>query len=133
MSDDKEARIRPFEFRSLEQGRFDDAKSSFAALADVFLRDIRRAIPFLVRQRACAVKSLVQAPGEDTLPPPAEGPSFLVRLTSDTELWAALHFDVTAIAALLDGLFGGATQAAAEDDQGAPAKQRERPAAGEAL
>jgi flagellar motor switch/type III secretory pathway protein FliN len=91
-------------------------------------------MPFLARQRARLVLSEAVLASDETLPPPAEGPSYLVTLESAGDLWAALCFDGAAILALVEGLFGGASEEPAEegDPDGAEAPDM-RQALGEAL
>jgi flagellar motor switch/type III secretory pathway protein FliN len=92
-------------------------------------------MPFLARQRARLVLSEAVLASDDTLPLPAEGPSFLVTLESAGDLWAALSFDGAAILALVEGLFGGASEEHAEEGDQDPGTEAPdmRQALGETL
>ena len=105
-SDSKQAAIVPFEFKASDQDQSEAAFGSLTAIARAFSRELRRTLPFLARQRAQTSLGETFAASDDELPAPAEGPSFLVRLRGDQQVWATLQFDSAAIAALLDGLFG---------------------------
>ncbi len=82
-------------------------------------------MPFLARQRARLVLSECMLASDENLPKATEGPSFLIRLESQGDLWAALSFDGAAILALVEGLFGGATSDA--DDVGESSDGGEAP------
>jgi flagellar motor switch/type III secretory pathway protein FliN len=131
----KEPQIRPFEIGALDQNQLHGALFSLTQIATPFCRELRRAMPFLARQRARLVLSEAVLASDDTLPPPTEGPSFLVTLESAGDLWAALCFDGAAILALVEGLFGGASEEPAEDGDHEPGAEAPdmRQALGETL
>jgi flagellar motor switch protein FliM len=70
---------------------------------------------------------------DGTLPEPGEGPSFLVTMESQSDLWAAVSFDGAAILALVEGLFGGATEPSDEAEADGGEVPDSRQALGEAL
>lgn len=133
LSNLKDSEIRPFEIGALDQNQLHGAVLSLTQIATPFCRDLRRAMPFLARQRARLSPSEALLASDEALPPQTEGPSFLVTLESPGDLWAALSFDGAAILALVQGLFGGAS---VDEDTG-DAEQAEPPdtqqALGEAL
>jgi flagellar motor switch/type III secretory pathway protein FliN len=130
----KEPQIRPFEIGALDQNQLHGAFFALTQIATPFCRELRRAMPFLARQRARLVLGEPTLASDGTLPDPAEGPSFLVTLESAADLWAAVSFDGAAILALVEGLFGGA---GGEPDDAADGDAEEtpdsRPALGETL
>lgn len=81
-------------------------------------------MPFLARQRARLVLSEALLASDEALPPQMDGPSFLVTIESQNDLWAALSFDGAAILALVQGLFGGAST---DEDTGDPADGADAP------
>jgi flagellar motor switch/type III secretory pathway protein FliN len=134
-SDPKESTIRPFDIGSAEQNQLQGALASLTQIAVLFCKELRRTIPFLTRQRARVV--LGAAGPASALSASAEGPSFLVQLEAPGQLWAALHFDSSAIVALVDGLFGPPSSEPADAEQATPESEdeeaKERPALGDAL
>lgn len=114
MSHPKEHQIRPFEIGALDQNQLHGAIQSLTQIATPFCRELRRAMPFLARQRARLVLGDCMLASDESLPPTTEGPSFLIQLESDSDLWAALLFDGAAILALVEGLFGGTSNEADE-------------------
>lgn len=103
----KDPQIRPFEIGALDQNQLHGAIFALTQIATPFCRELRRAMPFLARQRARLVLSEAVLASDGTLRPPTEGPSFLVTLESAGDLWGAVSFDGAAILALVEGLFGG--------------------------
>jgi flagellar motor switch/type III secretory pathway protein FliN len=118
LSNPKDSEIRPFEIGALDQNQLHGAVLSLTQIATPFCRELRRAMPFLARQRARLVLSDALLASDEAVPPPTDGPSFLVTIESQSDLWAALSFDGAAILALVQGLFGGAS---ADEDGGEPA------------
>lgn len=116
-SDPKEPVIRPFEIGASDQSQLAGALAKLGQIAVLFCRELRRAAPFLARQRARVVVGEPLA-DEEALAL-SGGPSFLVKLQGPEHVWAALHFDERAIIALVEGLFGGTT-VDAEDDEALP-------------
>lgn len=114
----KDPQIRPFEIGALDQNQLHGAIFALTQIATPFCRELRRAMPFLARQRARLVLGDAVLASDGTLPSPTDGPSFLVTLQSSGDLWGAVSFDGAAILALVEGLFGGA---AAEPDETAEA------------
>src|SRR5690606_3249829 len=112
------------------QGDSEASSPLLALVGASFGRELRKALPFLTRQRARVV------PGEAmrafACEAPADGPSFLIRLDAPAGPWAALHLDANAVLGLLDGLFCRATPDPGEED-GHAAPEQERPALGDAL
>jgi flagellar motor switch/type III secretory pathway protein FliN len=104
----KDHQIRPFEIGALDQNQLHGAIFALTEIATPFCRELRRAMPFLARQRARLELGEAVLASDGTLPPASDGPSFLVTLESPGDLWAAVHFDGSAILALVEGLFGGA-------------------------
>lgn len=130
----KEPVVVPFELGSLEHNQSEQARRGLSAVAERFCRELRRALPFLARQHARVVLGEARPIDDAELPPLVDGPSFLITLESNGDLWAALHFDASAIGALLDGLFGARGAEGNDDDHGAAsARDSERRAIGEAL
>jgi flagellar motor switch/type III secretory pathway protein FliN len=126
--------IRPFEFGSLDDNKSEGALNSLTEAATIFSRGLRRAIPFLARQRAKVNLGEAHPADDAALSPLADGPSFVVQLESPEQVWAALHFDSNAIVGLLDGLFGSPNEAAeGEEDAAEGAEEEERQSLGEAL
>jgi flagellar motor switch protein FliM len=126
----KDQQIRPFEIGALDQNQLHGALFSLTQIATPFCRELRRAMPFLARQRARLVLSEAVLASDGTLPPATDGPSFLVTLESTSDLWAALSFDGAAILALVEGLFGGAS--GEPEEEGDP-EAREAPDYSQAL
>jgi flagellar motor switch/type III secretory pathway protein FliN len=133
-SDPKEPIIRPFEIGAADQDQFEGALSSLTTIAAPFCRGLRRTIPFLGRQRARLSVGEARAAHDKALAPPADGPSFLVKLDSAEQVWAALHFDGAAILALVDGFFGAPSEDVDEDqpEQGSDVEDT-RPPLGDGL
>jgi flagellar motor switch/type III secretory pathway protein FliN len=126
----KDTQIRPFEIGALDQNQLHGAIFALTQIATPFCRELRRAMPFLARQRARLVLGDAVLASDGTLPLPTEGPSFLVTLESTGDLWAAVAFDGAAILALVEGLFGGAS---GEPDEVADADAAETPDSRQAL
>lgn len=129
----KEPAIRPLDIPTAGQNQSDAALAILTEIATLYCRELRRAIPFLGRQRARVSPGEPAAASDESELPPFEGPSYLIKLESPEETWAALHFDGGAILALVDGLFGPPSEPAGEDDEAAASEERERPQLGEAL
>lgn len=129
----KEPQIRPFEIGALDQNQLHGAIFALTQIATPFCRELRRAMPFLARQRARLVLGEAVLASEGTLPEADEGPSFLVTMESQGDLWAALSFDGDAILALVEGLFGGATDPGEEEPSGGVEPPDSRHALGETL
>ncbi len=127
----KEPQIRPFEIGALDQNQLHGAIFALTQIAAPFCRELRRAMPFLARQRARLVLGEAVLASDGTLPEAGEGPSFLVTMESQSDLWAAVSFDGAAILALVEGLFGGATELSDEGDGAEVPDSRQ--ALGEAL
>lgn len=131
----KDPQIRPFEIGALDQNQLHGAIFALTQIATPFCRELRRAMPFLARQRARLVLGEAALASDGTLPPVTEGPSFLVTLESAGDLWGAVSFDGAAILALVEGLFGGSSaepEEVAEVADGAEAPDS-RQALGETL
>lgn len=120
----KEPQIRPFEIGALDQNQLHGAIFALTQIATPFCRELRRAMPFLARQRARLVLGDAALARDGTLPEPSDGPSFLVTLESAGDLWAAVAFDGAAILALVDGLFGGAVEPMDAADDADPLDSR---------
>ena len=118
-SDSRQPAIVPFEFKASDQNQSETALASLTEIAGPFARGLRRTLPFLARQRAQTALGEAFAGTDDQLPAAAEGPSFLIRLSSPEQVWVALQFDSAAILALLDGLFGSSKPEAEDDGSGA--------------
>lgn len=118
----REPQIRPFEIGALDQNQLHGAIFTLTQIATPFCRELRRAMPFLARQRARLVLGEAVLASDGTLPEPIDGPSFLVTLEAPGgDLWAALSFDGAAILALVEGLFGASDPTDEGDaDDGAP-------------
>jgi flagellar motor switch/type III secretory pathway protein FliN len=114
----KELQIRPFEIGALDQNQLHGAIFALTQIATPFCTELRRAMPFLARQRARLVLGEAVLASDGTLPEATEGPSFLVTLESQGDLWAAIAFDGASILALVEGLFGGATELSDEAESG---------------
>jgi len=126
----KEPQIRPFEIGALDQNQLHGAIFALTQIATPFCRELRRAMPFLARQRARLVLGEAALASDGTLPEATEGPSFLVTMESAGDLWAAVSFDGAAILALVEGLFGGATEPSEEAE---PTGEEEPPDSRQAL
>lgn len=132
--DPKEPIIRPFEIGAPDQHQLEGALSSLTQIAAPFCRGLRRSIPFLGRQRARLSVGKARAARDPALPTLGEGPSFWVKLESSEQVWAALHFDGAAILALVDGLFGAASEPSEDDPDAEDAEVEDRrPPLGDAL
>lgn len=129
----KDAPIRPFEIGALDQNQLHGALSSLTDIAAPFCRELRRAIPFLARQRARVVLGDASLASDESLPLIADGPSFVVMLESSGDLWAAIAFDAAAILALVEGLFGGVSAELEDDGEGPQEPPDYGDALGEAL
>jgi flagellar motor switch/type III secretory pathway protein FliN len=132
-SDSKEPAIRPLEFPTAGQNQSDAALATLSEIALHYCRELRRAIPFLGRQRARVAPGPPAPLHDEASLPPFEGPSYLVELESPEDVWAAVHFDGAAILALVDGLFGAAADPPDEEDGDSAPEERQRPPLGEAL
>jgi flagellar motor switch/type III secretory pathway protein FliN len=128
----KEPQIRPFEIGALDENQLHGAIFALTQIATPFCRELRRAMPFLARQRARLVLGEAALASDGTLPEATEGPSFLVTMESPGDLWAAVSFDGAAILALVEGLFGGAAEPSEEAD-GSDDPPESRQALGETL
>jgi len=105
-SDSSQADIVPVEFAAVDQGQSEAARAILTGVVTTFAKELRRVLPFLARQRARAVPDVARSAGDPELPALADGPTFLVQLSSAEQVWVALQFDAAAILALVDGLFG---------------------------
>jgi flagellar motor switch/type III secretory pathway protein FliN len=94
------------EFAAVDQGQSEAALAILTGVATAFAKELRRVLPFLARQRARAVPDVARRAADPELPALADGPTFLVQLSSAEQVWVALQFDAAAILALVDGLFG---------------------------
>src|SRR5688572_33438982 len=90
----KEPQIRPFEIGALDQNQLHGAIFALTQIATPFCRELRRAMPFLARQRARLVLGEAVLASDGTLPEAGEGPSFLVTMESQSDLWAAVSFEI---------------------------------------
>lgn len=90
--------------------RLGSAVKALGQISERFAKGARRAMPFLARQKARLVPSDVtfgEAPGQQIS---NEGPSFKVHLeSSDGHAWAIVRADMGAMARVLDGALGGAS------------------------
>jgi flagellar motor switch/type III secretory pathway protein FliN len=134
-SDSSKPDIVPLEFAKSDQGQSDSALATLTAVATVFAKELRRVLPFLARQRARAALDLARSGRDPELPARADGPTFLVQLTSPEQVWVALQFDAAAILALVDGLFGTPKPEAedAEDADDDSAGEASAPPLGDSL
>jgi flagellar motor switch/type III secretory pathway protein FliN len=132
-SDSRQPAIVPFEFKASDQNQSESAFASLNEIAGAFSRGLRRTLPFLARQRAQTVLGKAFAGTDDELPLAAEGPSFLIRLSSPEQVWVTLQFDSAAILALLDGLFNSAKPEPEEEAGGADEEQGNAPSLGAGL
>lgn len=126
----KEPQIRPFEIGALDQNQLHGAIFALTQIATPFCRELRRAMPFLARQRARLVLGEAVLASDGTLPEASEGPSFLVTMESPGDLWAAVAFDGGAILALVEGLFGGVIE---PSDEAEPSNDAAPPDSRQAL
>jgi flagellar motor switch/type III secretory pathway protein FliN len=105
-SDSSQPDIVPLKIAASDENRSETAFATLTAVATGFSKELRRVLPFLARQRARALVDVARSGRDPELGGLADGPSFLVQLTSPEQVWVALQFDATAILALVDGLFG---------------------------
>jgi len=132
-SDSRQPAIVPFEFKASDQNQSETALASLTEIAGPFARGLRRTLPFLARQRAQAVLGEAFTAADDELSAAAEGPSFLIRLSSPEQVWVTLQLDSAAILALLDGLFASAKPETEEDGAGSGAEEGDAPSLGPGL
>jgi len=105
-SDSSQPDIVPLKIAASDESRSETAFATLTTVATVFSKELRRVLPFLARQRARALVDVARSARDPELGALADGPSFLVQLTSPEQVWVALQFDASAILALVDGLFG---------------------------
>lgn len=105
-SDSSKSDIVPLKIAAADQGQSETGRTTLTAVATVFSKELRRVLPFLARQRARAALDVARDGRDPELPALADGPTFLVQLTSPEEVWVALQFDAASILALVEGLFG---------------------------
>lgn len=117
-SDSSQPDIVPLQLGASDQSQSEAALATLTAVASVLSKELRRILPFLARQRARSALDAARSLRDPELTPLAEGPSFLVKVSSPEEVWVALQFDGSAILALVDGLFGS-PKPDAEDAEGA--------------
>jgi flagellar motor switch/type III secretory pathway protein FliN len=134
-SDSSQPDIVPLKIAASDQSQSSTALSTLSAVATVFSKELRRVLPFLARQRARAVPDVARSGRDPELPALADGPTFLVQLTSPEQVWVALQFDAAAILALVDGLFGTPKPDAedADDAGGAADDDADAPPLGDSL
>ncbi|MEO8181216.1 MAG: FliM/FliN family flagellar motor C-terminal domain-containing protein [Deltaproteobacteria bacterium] len=133
-SDSSQADIVPVEFAAVDQGQSDAALAILTGVATVFAKELRRVLPFLARQHARAVPDVARSGGDPQLPALADGPTFLVQLSSAEQVWVALQFDAAAILALVEGLFGTPKPDTGDaDDDDAAEAEADGPALGDSL
>jgi flagellar motor switch/type III secretory pathway protein FliN len=117
LSDSSQPDIVPLHIAASDQNQSETALAWLTSVAGAFSKDLRRVLPFLSRQRARTAIDVAREADDPELRAAAEGPCFLVRLSSPEHVWLALQFDSLAITALLDGLFA-APKADSEDQEG---------------
>jgi hypothetical protein len=105
LSDSSQPDIVPLTIAASDQNQSEAALAWLTSVAGAFTKELRRVLPFLARQRARLAIDQARTADDAELRAPAEGPCFLVRMSSPEQVWLALQFDTLAIAALLDGLF----------------------------
>jgi len=105
-SDSSQPDIVPLEIAASDQSQSETALATLTSVGTVFSKELRRVLPFLARQRARATLDIARSGRDPELPALADGPTFLVHLTSPEQVWVALQFDAASILALVDGLFG---------------------------
>jgi flagellar motor switch/type III secretory pathway protein FliN len=134
-SDSPQPDIVPLEFAASDQSQSETTLATLTSVATAFTKDLRRVLPFLARQRARALVAVARSCHDPELPALADGPSFLVRLTSPEQVWVALQFDAAAILALVDGLFGTPKPDAqdADDEEEGAAAEADGPPLGDSL
>jgi flagellar motor switch/type III secretory pathway protein FliN len=135
LSDSSQPDIVPLQIAASDQNQSETALAWLTAVAGAFSKDLRRVLPFLARQRARIAIDVARVADDAELGAPAEGPCFLVRMSSAEQVWLALQFDSLAIAALLDGLFVTPKPESEEQDAGAEgdAAEADPPSLGDAL
>jgi flagellar motor switch/type III secretory pathway protein FliN len=116
-SDSSQPDIVPLQLGASDQSQSEAALSLLKATASVLSKELRRILPFLARQRARTALDAARGLRDPELTRLAEGPSFLVKMSSPEGVWIALQFDGAAILALVDGLFGSPRHDA-EDGEG---------------
>jgi flagellar motor switch/type III secretory pathway protein FliN len=117
-SDSTQPDIVPLEIAASDQNQSEGALATLTSVATAFAKDLRRVLPFLARQRARAAVDTARSRTDEELPAHADGPGYLIRMTSPEGVWVALQFDSSAILALLDGLFGSPKPDAEDADGG---------------
>jgi flagellar motor switch/type III secretory pathway protein FliN len=119
LSDSSQPDIVPLRIASSDQNQSETALAWLTVVAGAFSKDLRRVLPFLSRQRARAAIDVARTIGDPELNAAADGPCFLVRMSSAEHVWLALQFDALAIAALLEGLFAAPKTDNEEQEGGA--------------
>lgn len=127
-----ESSIRPLQIPSAGQNQADAALAALDEIAAQYCRELRRALPFLTRQRARVSPGEAAPASDESALTTAGGPGFWIKLESPERVWAALLFDGAAVLALVDGLFRTSTEVA-DEDGAAPLEDHQRPALGETL
>ncbi|MEY4551319.1 MAG: hypothetical protein RL685_7514, partial [Pseudomonadota bacterium] len=117
LSDSSQPDIVPLHIAASDQNQSETALAWLTTVAGAFSKDLRRVLPFLSRQRARTAIDVAREADDPELRTAADGPCFLVRLSSAEHVWLTLQFDSLAIAALLDGLFA-APKSDSEDQEG---------------
>lgn len=117
--------VRPLDLTA----RGDEPSAALKVIGDIaqtFSGELRRQHPFLARQRARVWASEVLPAESEFVPPPADGPGFMVLL-EDTEggAWCVFHLDTEAVTTFFEGLLGsvplpGDDDGPLDDDDAAP-------------
>lgn len=90
--------------------RLGNAVKAFDKIAKRFVKVARRSMPFLARSRAQLVSGEVKI-GNRSAGAESAGPGYRVLLhTTDSHAWAELHLNTDALAVIVDGSLGGASQ-----------------------
>jgi len=132
-SDSSQTDIVPLKIAASEQNQSKIALVTLTAVATVFSKELRRVLPFLARQRARAALDIARSCRDPELPALADGPTFLVQLSSPEQVWVALQFDAASILALVDGLFGTSKPDAEDEDDNGDDEHEEAPALSDSL
>lgn len=119
LSDSSHPDIVPLTIAASDQNQSETALAWLSAIGGAFSKDLRRVLPFLARQRARVAIDVARTARDADLRAPAEGPCFLVRMSSPDQVWLALQFDCLAIGALLEGLFAPPKTESDEQEGGA--------------
>jgi flagellar motor switch protein FliM len=91
--------------------RLGNAVKAFDKVAKRFEKIARRSMPFLARHKAHLVNGEVRIGNTTGAPDKGAGPGYRVLLqTADGYAWAELHLNTDALAVIVDGSLGGASQ-----------------------